>query len=74
MSNKLVWNEQRKLTAAYLNGLAMALSGIGGFAPIIAMTLSGPLSPAVLILVPGCVGVSVGLHLLAKLVSGRLEE
>jgi hypothetical protein len=74
MSNKLVRNEQVKLTAGYLNGLSMAFSGVGGITPIIAVALSGPLSPVILLLVPGCIAASVGLHLLAKQTLRRLEE
>ena len=32
----LVHNEQTKLTATYLNGVATALFGIGGIAPVLA--------------------------------------
>jgi len=32
----LIQNEQTKLTATYLNGLAIALFGVGGIAPVLA--------------------------------------
>jgi hypothetical protein len=64
--NKLVRNEQRKLTTTYLNGVGMAVFGVGGFAPVVSMTLSGPTSPIVPVLVVGCIVASIGLHLLAR--------
>ena len=40
---KLVGNERRKLSATYLNGLAVAVFAVGGFAPFISTILaSGP--------------------------------
>lgn len=75
MSNKLVRNEQTKLTATYINGLAMAIFGIGCFTPVVGMTMSaGLLPPIIVVLVFGCMCVSLGLHLLAKLVLQGLEE
>ncbi|WP_328765806.1 amino acid transporter [Devosia aurantiaca] len=74
MSNKLVRNEQRKLTATYLNGVGMAVLGVGGFAPVVSMTLSGPTSSIVPVLVFGCILASSGLHLLARQTLGGLEE
>ena len=74
MANKLVRNEQRKLTATYLNGLAMAFFGVGGFAPLVAMALSGPLAPMIHFLVVGCILASLGLHLLARHILDGLEE
>jgi len=38
--SKLVRNEQRKLTATCLNGAAIAVMGIGGFTPIVALAQS----------------------------------
>lgn len=74
MSNKLVRNEQRKLSGTYFNGAAIAAIGVGGFAPVVAMAMSGPLTPIILLLVLGCTGASIGLHLLAKLSLEGLEE
>ena len=65
MSNKLVRNEQRKLTASFLNGVAIAMFGIGGFAPVAALAQSGTVSLTVAIFVFGCLFGSVGLHSLA---------
>ena len=74
MANKLVRNEQRKLTASYMNGLAMAFFGVGGFAPMVAMTLSGLLAPTIHFRVVGCMFASLGLHLLARQTLDPLEE
>ncbi|OAM80030.1 hypothetical protein [Devosia elaeis] len=72
--SKLVRNEQRKLTANYMNGLAMAFFGIGGFAPLVASAVSGPASPLIPLLVFGCILASAGLHLLARIALKELEE
>ena len=74
MSNKLVRNEQRKLTATFVNGVAIAILGVGGFAPLAATAMSGPLSPIVALLVLGCASASIGLHLLVRLYLQGLEE
>ena len=74
MSNKLVGNEQRKLRATYFNGVAIAIVGVGGFAPVVATAMSGPLSALVPVLVLGCTTVSIGLHSLAILSLQGLEE
>jgi len=39
--NKLVRNEQNKLTATYLNGIAVALFAVGGFAPLASVAVGG---------------------------------
>ena len=35
--NKLVRNEERKLTATYFNGVAVAVMAAGTFAPVVAI-------------------------------------
>lgn len=40
-ARKLVTNERRKLSATYLNGLAVAIFAVGGFAPFISAVLAG---------------------------------
>lgn len=66
---KSIHNEQAKLTATYLNGLAIALLAIGGFTPIFSGRLVGADRPtffaslgAMLI----CLGISPILHLRAR--------
>jgi hypothetical protein len=72
--NKLVRNEQLKLSASYLNGAALAVLGVGGFAPVVSMSLSGPTPVLLPVLVFGCILASIGLHLLARHTLGGLEE
>ena len=54
MSNKLVRNEQRKLSATYFNGAALAVMGVGGFTPIVAVAQSAQPSLAAFAVVIGC--------------------
>lgn len=39
-ARKLVANERRKLSATYLNGVAVAVFAVGGFAPFISTVLA----------------------------------
>jgi hypothetical protein len=75
--NKLVRNEQNKLTATYLNGIAVALFAVGGFAPL-ANFVAGSLSNGFLVLsllfFAGCVALSGALHYFARSILRRLEE
>ena len=65
----LVHNEQTKLTATYLNSLAIAIWAVGGFAPLVA-ALSSDLPPSrpmtLLALVSVCFAASGALHSLAR--------
>lgn len=72
---KLVDNEQRKLSATYLNGIAIALITVGVLAPIVAV-LTGALSslPVGLSLAAGCIALSFGIHSLARQILKRLKE
>ncbi|MDR3475322.1 MAG: amino acid transporter [Devosia sp.] len=73
---KLVENERIKLSAAYLNGVAVALMTAGVLAPVISSfgggSAMGPLQLSGLIVI--CILLSVGLHLVARLVLGGLFE
>ncbi|SFG64830.1 hypothetical protein [Methylobacterium gossipiicola] len=44
--NKLVTNERAKLTATYVNGVAVAVLAVGGLAPVFAQRLPGPIDPS----------------------------
>jgi hypothetical protein len=68
-------NERTKLSAAWLNGGAIAALAIGCFAPITA-TVTGTLVPTVLLswMVAGWLTVSIGLHFMARWVLRRVEE
>lgn len=63
----LVHNEQTKLTATFLNGIAIAVLAVGGLAPLVA-SLSGGVGLTSLIVVLGgvCFVVSLVLHLAAR--------
>ncbi|MCX5495182.1 amino acid transporter [Kaistia dalseonensis] len=76
--NKLVQNEQRKLTASFLNGIAIALFAVGGLAQILsAFYATNPGHPDRLIVVSISlifIGVSAGAHQLARRVLKGLIE
>jgi hypothetical protein len=71
----LVHNERVKLTATYLNGLAIAIFAVGGLAPLVAV-LSGTANPTALTSIAAlttiCVVLSGVLHLVAKRHLGQL--
>jgi hypothetical protein len=72
---KLVQNEQRKLSATYLNGIAIALITVGVLAPIVALLTGALSSPVVgLSLAAGCIVLSFGIHSGARQILKRLEE
>jgi hypothetical protein len=70
-----VRNERTKLTATYLNGLAIAILAVGALAPVINVasgqakpTISTALTPAI------CALISVALHLVARRLLKALED
>ena len=71
---KLVRNERTKLTATYLNGLAIAVFAVGALAPSINATNSQasmwPVAPIIVI----CVLVSVALHFAGRRGLKGLED
>jgi hypothetical protein len=71
----LVHNERTKLSATYLNGVAIAVLAIGAFAPLVSYASAGSeVSPAVLsVLSLGCLIVSTLLHYAARRLLGRLH-
>ena len=72
----LIHNEQAKLTATYLNGVAIAIAAVGGVAPWVAFLVQATgqgLVPVVMSSVV-CSGLSLGLHFLARKVLSRLRE
>lgn len=70
----VIRNEQTKLTATFLNGIATAIFAVGGVAPMIS-SLNGGIAPrGVLIAVSGvCFLAALALHLIARRVLERLE-
>lgn len=71
----LIPNERTKLTATYLNGVAVAIFAIGSFAPLVSLASNNTSAPLLLIWIAvSCVIVSFALHLIARRVLGRLQE
>jgi hypothetical protein len=62
----LIRNEQAKLTATYLNGIAIALAAVGGIAPWIAAAETATISPLPAMLTVGCFVISLGVHSAAR--------
>jgi hypothetical protein len=65
----LVQNEQTKLIATYLNGIAIALFGIGGLAPTLAYvfgSISGGPSSTIAAAAILRVTISAALHMVAR--------
>jgi len=71
----LINNERAKLSATYLNGIAIAIIAVGGLAPMIA-TLNGPSPPSLsgTSAVGGiCILISAILHFIARAILGSLR-
>ncbi|KQO45568.1 MULTISPECIES: hypothetical protein [unclassified Methylobacterium] len=68
--DKLIANERAKLSATYLNGLAVAVFAVGGLAPIFSTSFSSaPLGVPLWVVTASasvCWIVSVVLHLVAR--------
>ncbi|WP_160007940.1 amino acid transporter [Rhizobium sp. 18055] len=63
----LVRNERTKLTATYVNGLAIAVIAVGGIAPAFgAANGISALTPPLVLTVCVCLFLSAALHLLAR--------
>lgn len=64
----LIRNERLKLSATYLNGIAIALMAVGGFAPSISVVTGASAAQAGLAaaLLGVCTSLSVALHLSAS--------
>ena len=71
----LIPNEQTKLTATYLNGIAIALFAVGGIAPTVALLNSDSSSPGIgtSAMAVVCLVTSTVLHLLARAVLRSLK-
>lgn len=70
----LIRNEQTKLTATFLNGLAVALFAVGGLAPLFSAiygTSGG--GWRVIVGAVSCFAAALALHLAARTVLRRLE-
>jgi hypothetical protein len=74
---QLVRTEQLKLSAAYLNGLAIAFLAVGGIGPLLAFaaqSVSGNDFLSIGIIAFGCVCISGALHLFARLSLEGLKD
>ena len=74
MSNKLVRNEQRKLFATFLNGVAIAMFGVGGLAQVGAMVQAEALEVSVSLFLVICIFLGIALHLWGHWALKGLEE
>jgi hypothetical protein len=72
--NKLVRNEQRKLFATFLNGVAVAMFGVGGLAQLASMVQAEIVTLSLSIFLVICVALGVGLHLWGRWALRGLEE
>jgi hypothetical protein len=72
----LVENERAKLSATYLNGLAIAVMAVGGFAPLISFPFSedGRSLWTTVLVVVICMAVSTALHFIARRALAGLKE
>ncbi|KAA0124499.1 amino acid transporter protein [Methylobacterium sp. P1-11] len=77
LRGKLVGNERAKLTATYINGLAIAVFAVGGFAPFIAAlgvaTEQHGFLAGALLLLGVCSLTSGALHWVARSRLGSLD-
>lgn len=72
--NKAVRNERRKISATYVNGVAIALVAVGGFAPAASLIQTGQMSFVSSSLITICVLISGALHLVARRLLRSMEE
>lgn len=70
----LIHNERTKLTAPYLNGVAIALFAVGAIAPVVSV-LNGATGSGlgVALMAVVCIAVTAVLHFLARIFLGRLR-
>lgn len=74
MSNKLVRNEQKKLLAAFVNGLAIAVFGVGVLAQAAVMVQTTVVEFQVTAFVVICLPLAIALHYLARAQLDGMEE
>ena len=67
-------NERKKLTATYLNGLAIAIAAVGGFSPVINFVQTGAASIWTFLVLIVCGLLSGGLHSLGLWLLKGIEE
>lgn len=69
----LILNEQTKLSATFINGIAIAMFAVGGLAPVFS-SLNGPNGPTPILLYTSgiCFILALALHYVARRVLRRL--
>lgn len=73
-AGKLSFNERAKLTASYINGIAIAVMAAGGFSPVV-LTLQGESANSNLnYFALACFVISLLLHLIARSVLEGLRD
>lgn len=72
--NKVVRNEQRKLTASFINGIALAAMAVGGLAQVATFVQVGQIASGATVFALVCVTAAGGLHLVARMSLRGLEE
>ncbi|MCR9122525.1 MAG: amino acid transporter [Phyllobacteriaceae bacterium] len=74
-SQEAVHNERIKLTANYLNGTAIAILAIGGFAPVVSYATNTRSDPVEIIATVsvGCLITSSFLHYIVRRSLGRMR-
>ena len=72
--NKLVRNEQKKLSSAFINGVAIAVLGVGVLAQAAAMVQTTVVELRVTAFVVICIPAAVALHFLARALLNGMEE
>jgi hypothetical protein len=72
--NKVVRNEQKKLTATFINGIAIAVLGVGVLAQAASMVQTTIVELRVTAFVVICIPVALGLHVLGRAVLKGMEE
>lgn len=71
----LIRNERTKLTATFINGIAIAVFAVGGLTQAVkGVDPSAHVTVVSLIVTVGCFLGSFALHMMARHILGRLEE
>lgn len=70
----LIHNEQTKLTATFLNGMALAIFAVGGLGPMVTAAY-GERGPSFFLLAMAlyCLAAAFALHFMARRILRRLE-
>jgi len=71
----MIDNERTKLTATYLNGVAIAVLAVGGFAPVVNVTnVQSTVTGPVMLSAAICLFISAALHLIARTILKGLKQ